>query len=1340
MSKRKTDVQGGRLDGFEGDGSSDIPMETQKRATAAQMANRKIKGAKGARRPPGPSNSLFSINNAQSNQQSSQIPFGGVTQNGFNSQNADSNAQQQQPAFSFGQQVGSLFGTSQSFPPNHASPSSPTQQGSQSASFGGIGNSNNGGFSFIPPSSGFSFSPSSGSNPFSSSVNDANTTSTTLNNSSGFKGSIFSFGNSADTSANSSPHLAPIAATPFSFGQTNETHQSHATSNLFGPSSSQAQQPPAASSLFEPSNAQQPGTSNGLFGHAANFSNHLSQASNGFTPGEDSMQTSPDNSPSKNEGARPSPFSFSSQRKGPEVGKQTMKTPVSQPSFEGSQPPKDATTSRPGIQPRDIPNGLFSTISRPQTNPSSPSLLNRSEGVPNELSESNMKASAPADTIKVFGKGSPNGPPHISANDPVPQVSEQSAETSSVVRNNPFAGLKVPTSLSAASPLARPEDSNTELQSKAESIFESPTTTFQKSSPLVPTIKASSSPSSQSAYLNTLLSAPIHFSDAQKQQYTMLVCFRSLSDGFKEKMITVADHEDISVLAEFYLDRREDVIGTAALPQGDIAKGKKLVFSDESSAAPARMDKNARSDHSSPVLFTTTQIASGEGGQSSQIGAGPALSENVFGSRLSASGDSGSSVKRKANENHAQDENDGDSNAGKKSKSADTVSYPSFSFSNPLQEGSQTSSIFKDIVNKADQEDNATNVWGSNLLSSKPVPTTTGRISSPTSANAFTFTPKTASSATSNGFSLPTFKANASSNGSVNFLAQFGQSAEENAEKEKEKRKAEEFDSDDDNEIEWERKDAEEQRAKKQKLAEISKRKTSKFVPGEGFVFEAESSTGVKGGSEEGNKGPASIIGSDSSKSSANASSGLFTSGSSDLRQFTSGGTSIFDTTKPLGKQNALNIASNIFSHLSDAESGAEGSKMGDADDEDTASGEESEDGRPKDQYLKPPKATPLESANPTNEANSTINRPFETQDNDSLTGKPVTLSANSISSLGQTVASGRSIFDRMSKDSDGNALRESSTTGDKKPDNPFQDSASPTSLSNQASPSSTSNIFDQNSTAPLRSFKFGSSTSQAGDHTWKQDSPIKFGSSAAPTFSFNSPTPTKNTSSNEKNTASKPFANLFGAPKPVSDGRKDSPIQTSSTLFGPPSAKPADVGFTFGGPPKSISSTLLAPSALVSAGNSRATSPGATTDTGGESAAESAVEGTEGENGGHAQQLDLTSGGPGEEDENVLFKVNAKILLNDGGKYESKGVGPLRVLKHKESGKSRILLRANPSGKVILNATLLSGVQYINKPPKHVSVPVATDDGKLKTFFVKVGKDEDALRLAEILEEQKST
>jgi len=106
--------------------------------------------------------------------------------------------------------------------------------------------------------------------------------------------------------------------------------------------------------------------------------------------------------------------------------------------------------------------------------------------------------------------------------------------------------------------------------------------------------------------------------------------------------------------------------------------------------------------------------------------------------------------------------------------------------------------------------------------------------------------------------------------------------------------------------------------------------------------------------------------------------------------------------------------------------------------------------------------------------------------------------------------------------------------------------------------------------------------------------------------------------------------------------------------------------------------------------------------------------------------QIDLTRSGAGEEEEEVEFEGRARALkVLPTSAWEKQGVGLLRVLRHRDSGRSRVLLRADPSGKVILNTALVRQVDYAlrdnsvqflvlkpSQPPERWAVRVR--DGKI--------------------------
>lgn len=775
-------------------------------------------------------------------------------------------------------------------------------------------------------------------------------------------------------------------------------------------------------------------------------------------------------------------------------------------------------------------------------------------------------------------------------------------------------------------------------------------------------------------------------------------------------------------------------------------------------------------------------------------------------------------AKRKALEDHDKSKVEGANNSVKRARAQDPISYPSLSSST----GSQTSSIFKNILDKMGEEAspsageplmpnskaagfdfNSTNTLtpiGSNqeqastkvsnngahdssIISlsgssshtpraSKPLanfsrspsstPTTANPFSSVTATSTGLFSNKTPPAVSSSSVSsshssqtpsiinnmasdkLPQLvsSTSASSNHNpsnanarpshpdkpstsfappkfgapVNFLSQFGKAAEKTAEKEKKNRKAEDFDSDEDNEEDWERNYDEEQKAKKQKLEEAAKATATKFIPGVGFKFEKPE----KKEEPETSQPSGSIASSSITATPATSNISIFT--------------------KP---RQTSNKQQNIFAHLSDVDSGQDGSKIGDADDEDEDEDEDSASDQNAGHAAPPedPKAgTTSESAL---KPNAGAANPFAASS--ALFTKKLAEKTDKSPPTG-------SLFDGISKPDETKPIINPFTTSEKvdyseklsttpNKSNPFRQSqglgssifGKPTSsgsgapLFGESSPSFSfgSGAFGKASpTAPVAPM-FGSNRSPLGDNTWKVDSPIKFANSDNPELKVTSPSPSKS-----------PLGGLFGSP---TANTTTEPSVKPTGIFSPTPAKDPSggFGFAFGGPPKLTPANLALPSGLASNNTSRATSPGATT--GGESAAESNA-GEDKDETTKDPQLDLTAAGPGEEHEDVLITVKAKAMIYTAEKkhWLSKGVGMLRVLKHRDSKKTRILMRQDPSGKIVLNAALVSTLKYEHSPPKAVKMAIPTDTGKLSTWLIRVGKDEDAIELAKILEVEK--
>ncbi|KAF2017540.1 hypothetical protein BU24DRAFT_152223 [Aaosphaeria arxii CBS 175.79] len=216
----------------------DAPGETPQRATAAQMAARKIKSAKPMRRG---ANSGLSQPSSSFGGPSGQPSFGfGASApapggNGASNPFASIN---QQPAQSAGPFGGSA---STSFPPAQSSAPSNAFSSSSFPAFGGNNSNGGSGFNPQPPSStDFNFSASS-SNPFGNPT--ANGGSSTA-----FSGSIFNFGGAQSQNANNTaaPNNTPFTSTaPQSnpFGGFNTGSNTNTSNSMFGQSTAASSNP-----------------------------------------------------------------------------------------------------------------------------------------------------------------------------------------------------------------------------------------------------------------------------------------------------------------------------------------------------------------------------------------------------------------------------------------------------------------------------------------------------------------------------------------------------------------------------------------------------------------------------------------------------------------------------------------------------------------------------------------------------------------------------------------------------------------------------------------------------------------------------------------------------------------------------------------------------------------------------------------------------------------------------------------------------------------------------------------------------------------------------------------
>ncbi|KAI4208254.1 MAG: hypothetical protein LQ346_000134 [Caloplaca aetnensis] len=402
--------------------------------------------------------------------------------------------------------------------------------------------------------------------------------------------------------------------------------------------------------------------------------------------------------------------------------------------------------------------------------------------------------------------------------------------------------------------------------------------------------------------------------------------------------------------------------------------------------------------------------------------------------------------------------------------------------------------------------------------------------------------------------------------------------------------------------------------------------------------------------------------------------------------------------------------------------------------------------------------------------AHSTANQTLKSSSSNRSESPPVynpfasaTFGAPSKPSTEAAKPAGRSLFDRVEKDDQGNLVRDATTVnfGQSVLKTPaghkagsFFDQAkmpsgntfgtassnlgsgtfgdkSPFAAKETPSTSPNSSIFgkpSESNNAPVANM-FGAKdhgNSPSGDNTWKPQTPIKFGDStgaSVPSVNFTSPSPAKT-----------PFTGLFGTPKASTSAESTSPFNYKPAE--PTSAKPAPLTFGISAPKKDLNDSLAPPSGTQSESTSRATSPGGTDTEGGNEPSDNL------RNEESTLHLDSAEASKAEADEDVVFDAKARLYKFEGSgpskpTWVLKGTEQFRVLKHRETNKTRMLMRLK-NGRVILNAGLQISLSYEHAGPKKVKTPVPSN-GKVEAWQVMVGKDEDAKKLTAVLEENKA-
>ena len=847
--------------------------------------------------------------------------------------------------------------------------------------------------------------------------------------------------------------------------------------------------------------------------------------------------------------------------------------------------------------------------------------------------------------------------------------------------------------------------------------------------------------------------APEDFADQEMRQLTTAWRLKALDKYVMHKTLRDIASANNATIADLYLvlgffeKRKQAIIAANGGPVPSLA-GSKRKAADEQPIDEVQ-EKKSRPEGSAnfaPPAPTNSAAAT------STYSAPPTLMNGTGPSQPSSTYQSPAQQferingKRKADKDLAREPDN-----GKKARSTNEVSYPSLSSISP---GSETSSMFKNILDSKKQETKVNGLNGAKAPPNAPPQQTmwwserqklnasnqtSSEASTPVASNkaaaealkaealkaaastqTFSETPKPPAflmPATSSQTAAAAAKAPALEMPKFGAPGNFAEALrKKSAEDAKKKRKAEEFDSDEDDEEEWERMDAERERAKKQKLEGEQKGERSVLIDGK-FVFTSNNKEAVAAATPT---KPSDNAKADADATLTKANDNEEAAADAIIKKSTNSYDSVLNQPKS-SLPNGTNIfGTNIFGHLSGSEFGAEGSMIGDADTDDEGEDEghdEYDDEEGGDEEEHDQTEGPKSSTNP-----------FDSR----------LLRSASPSKPSEKPNSGE-LFDRISRDDNGNVIREIPKSDGKpasQPSSVFSQAASTGPSTNPFIAVNASTASKDKPKAPFGTlhlpadFKVSLAAKDAenarGDHTWKADSPIKFGGSGSPpSVNVTSPSPTK-----------PPFTGLFGAPK--TNTATEMPTKPTSPLFSMTPTKTPSVGLGFGFTPSNpATKALAAPSNNASGASSRATSPGATT---GESANESTAD-AEDDNAPRDEQIDLTAGGQGEEDEDLVFVVKGRAMVfNLSSKvWDTIGLGFLRVLKNRDTGKTRMVMRTDPSGKIILNASLSSHFKYTSSQKQQVRIPFANAEGKIEGWTLKVGKDGDAKALSKILEENKS-
>ncbi|KAG0048513.1 hypothetical protein BGZ83_006552 [Gryganskiella cystojenkinii] len=287
--------------------------------------------------------------------------------------------------------------------------------------------------------------------------------------------------------------------------------------------------------------------------------------------------------------------------------------------------------------------------------------------------------------------------------------------------------------------------------------------------------------------------------------------------------------------------------------------------------------------------------------------------------------------------------------------------------------------------------------------------------------------------------------------------------------------------------------------------------------------------------------------------------------------------------------------------------------------------------------------------------------------------------------------------------------------------------------------PSSNASTTKEGESKPTFSgFSFGGNSSSTSSTMTTAAAPAfgGFGKTGTTAFSFGAPVAASGVKSPSE--VSIPVSSggfVFSVPTPSKESSSSlfsTPASSSATMSTPASA-PFSTPFTFNPKPFSFNppavTALGSPSAAVTpapfAGFSvPASLPGTQ---------KGALAGGDNEKVPDDTKSELVDSREGEEGEETVYEVRAKLYGFQDGEHKDLGVGQFRINENTESKKRRMIMRTSGTGMLTLNSWVIQGMGA--KREKNTVTVFGIEDGKPKRFLLRVKEEQSALDIVKELE-----